>query len=138
VNLAVLTAAPLAVQLHLATVLPAFVLGAWSLFVSEPGSRAHRITGRVFALLMAVTALTAVFIRSPFGFSLQLGPLQMSPIHLFVPLTAHGLWTGIAAIRAGDVARHRAIMRRLFFGAIVVAGLFTLLPGRRLNYILFM
>lgn len=137
-NLAVLAEAPCAVQLHLATVLPAFVLGGWSLFISRPGSTAHRLAGRLFAVLMAVTALTTVFIRSHFGFALDLGPLRMSPIHLFIPLTAHGLWTGIGAIRAGQVARHRAIMRRLFFGAIVIAGLFTLLPGRTLHHALFM
>lgn len=132
-NVAAITEAPLAVQLHLATVLPAFLLGGWSLFISRPGSTAHRLAGRAFAALMAVTALTTVFIRSHFGFSVDVGSLRMSPIHLFIPLTAHGLWTGIGAIRAGQVERHRAIMRRLFFGAIVIAGSFTLLPGRRLH-----
>jgi uncharacterized membrane protein len=137
-NFAVLAEAPLAVQVHLATVLPAFLIGGWSLFVSRPGSVAHRAAGRVFAALMATTAATTVFIPSHFGFALALGPLRMSPIHLLIPLTLHGLWTGIGAIRAGQVERHRAIMRRLFFAAIVVAGLFTLLPGRRLHYFLFM
>ena len=137
-NVAALTEAPLAVQVHLATVLPAFLIGGWSLFVSRPGSTAHRVAGRVFAVLMAITATTTVFIQSHFGFALTAGPLRMSPIHLFIPLTAHGLWSGIRAIRAGEIERHRAIMRRLFFGSIVIAGLFTLLPGRRLHSFLFL
>lgn len=136
-NVAALTEAPLVVQVHLATVLPAFLIGGWSLFISRPGSPAHRAAGRVFAALMAITAATTIFIPSHFGFALTAGPLRMSPIHLFIPLTAHGLWSGIRAIRAGEVERHRAIMRRLFFGSIVIAGLFTLLPGRRLHAFLF-
>ena len=35
-----LLTAPLAVQLHLATVVPAFVLGTWLLFFSTRGRRA--------------------------------------------------------------------------------------------------
>lgn len=132
-NVAALTEAPVAVQVHLATVLPAFLIGGWSLFISRPGSPAHRAAGRVFAALMAITAGTTVFITSHFGFAPTAGPLRMSPIRLFIPLTAHGLWSGIRAIRVGQVERHRAIMRRLFFGSIVIAGLFTLLPGRRLR-----
>jgi uncharacterized membrane protein len=138
VNFAVLAEAPLIVQVHLATVLPAFLIGSWSLFISRPGSPAHRRAGRVFAVLMAITATTTVFIPSHFGFSLAVGPLRLSPIHLLIPLTLHGLWAGIGAIRAGQVEQHRAIMRRLYFGAIVIAGLFTLLPGRRLHHFLFM
>jgi uncharacterized membrane protein len=106
-NFAVLAAAPLAVQVHLATVLPAFLIGGWSLSISRPGSVAHRAAGRVFAALMAITAATTVFIPSHFGVALTAGPLRMSPI-------------------------------RLFFGSIVIAGLFTLLPGRRLHHFLFL
>jgi len=67
------------------------------LFSSRPGCTAHRVAGRVFAVLMAITATTTVFIQSLFGFA----------------LTAHGLWSGIRAIRAGEIECSRPIMRRL-------------------------
>ncbi|MGQ2930862.1 MAG: hypothetical protein ACT6Q3_10345, partial [Sphingopyxis sp.] len=46
-----------AVQLHLATVIPALPLGAWLLWRPVKGDAAHRIGGRVWALLMIVTAI---------------------------------------------------------------------------------
>ena len=36
----------------------------------------------------------------------------------------------LAAARSGHVARHKNIMLSVFFFALIVAGAFTLLPGR--------
>ena len=44
-TLAPLLAAPLAVKIHVATVLPAFLLGTWQIFFSTKGSPLHRATG---------------------------------------------------------------------------------------------
>jgi hypothetical protein len=41
VNLEPILSAPLAVRLHFATVVPAFVLGTWLLFFSRKGSPRH-------------------------------------------------------------------------------------------------
>ncbi|MCU0759218.1 MAG: DUF2306 domain-containing protein [Steroidobacteraceae bacterium] len=124
--------APPAVQLHVATVLPAFVIGSWSLFLSAKGSPAHRWGGRLFVSLMAVTALSTLFVPAAVGPTLALGPLRFGLIHLFIPVTVHGLWRGLGAIRRGDVALHERAMRRLYLLALVLAGLFTLAPGRTL------
>ncbi len=125
-----LLTAPASILLHVATVVPAFLIGSWSLFLSTKGSVAHRIAGRAFAVLMAVTAATTLFIPGSVLVSVGVGPFRFSPIHLLVPLTAVGLWRGIAAIRRGDLALHRQSMQRLYLGALVIAGLFTLAPGR--------
>jgi uncharacterized membrane protein len=55
-----------------------------------------------------------------------LGP--WSPIHL-LPLA---VWRA----HTHRVADHRLIMTLLFTGALVVAGLFTLLPGRTMHAVL--
>jgi hypothetical protein len=55
--------APIAVQLHVATVLPAFAIGAWLIFVSRKGSRHHRLLGKVFLGLMVATS-TSLAARS--------------------------------------------------------------------------
>jgi uncharacterized membrane protein len=128
--------APFAVQLHVATVLPAFVIGTWSLFLSRKGGTAHRWAGRAFMVLMAATALSTLFIRGVVGPTIALGSLRFGLIHLFIPLTLHGLWRGLGAIRRGDAAQHAWAMRRLYLLALVLAGLFTLAPGRTMYRVL--
>ena len=125
-----LLTAPLAVQLHVVTVVPAFVLGTWLLFLSRKGTPRHRLIGKVYLALMAMTALAALCIRSFSDASVAVGPLRLGLIHLFVPLTVHGIHGAFATIRAGDVRGHRAAMRGLYFGAMVVAGLLAFAPGR--------
>jgi uncharacterized membrane protein len=74
-SLAPLMAAPLAVQIHVATVVPAFLLGTWLIFFSRKGARYHRAVGYVYLSLMTVTSIAALFVhtlmpKGPFrGFS---------------------------------------------------------------------
>lgn len=76
---------PLAVQIHVATVVAAFFLGAWQIFLSTKGSTLHRKVGSVYIGLMLVTAVAAFFIRAP---SLPGMPSfhGFTPIHLFIPV----------------------------------------------------
>ena len=122
--------APLAVQLHVITVVPAFVLGTWLLVFSTKGARHHRLAGKVYLTLMVLTSLAAVFVRSFSGLSFEVGPLKLGVIHLFVPLTVHGVWSTLAALRAGNIDAHRGSMRGLYFGGLIIAGLLTFAPGR--------
>ena len=52
-------------------------------------------------------------------------------------LTYWSLWEGVREIRRGNVTAHQASMKGLYLGALLLAGAFTLLPGRRLNLVLF-
>src|SRR5262249_42970755 len=63
-NLAPIAEAPLAIKIHLATVLPAFAIGTWLIFFSTKGAWWHRRLGAVYLALMMVTAVAAFFIRS--------------------------------------------------------------------------
>jgi uncharacterized membrane protein len=123
-NLAPLLNAPLAVQLHFFTVVPAFLLGTWLLLVSRKGSP------------IAVTAVSAVFIRA-FGWSIDVGPFRFGLLHLFVPLVAHGVWGAFATIRHGDIKGHRRAMRGMYIGGLLIAGLLAFAPGRILNRMVF-
>jgi uncharacterized membrane protein len=42
---------------HLATILPAFVIGTWLIFFSVKGAHWHRILGTLYVTLMLVTVL---------------------------------------------------------------------------------
>jgi uncharacterized membrane protein len=123
--------APFAIQLHLLTVLPAFVIGLWLILFSTKGKMAHRTFGWIYLVLMTVTAITTLFIHSSgapglFGFSF---------IHLFVPLTLYGVVGGLIAARKHDMPGHRRAMLGMFIGAMVIAGALTFLPGRIMNQI---
>lgn len=122
--------ASLPIQLHVATIVPAFVIGTWLLFFSTKGAPLHRLAGKAYLTLMVLTSLAAIFVRSFSGLSVDLGPLRFGLIHLFVPLTLNGVWGTLAALRAGDISTHQRSMRRLYFGALIVAGLLTFAPGR--------
>ena len=91
----------------------------------------HKLLGYLWVLLIAQAALSSFFITGlgvigPFG-----------PIHILSVLTLWGLWRGVGHARAGRIAAHRATMRTIFTGALVVAGTLSLLPGRRISLILF-
>jgi uncharacterized membrane protein len=115
--------APAAIQIHLATVLPALAIGTWQIFLSTKGSRPHRAVGFTYLALMTITAIAAFFIRS-------VGRGALTPIHLFVPLTFAAVWY----IRRGHIRGHRSAMLGLYAG-MLLAGALAFLPGRLLHQV---
>ncbi|MBN9308705.1 DUF2306 domain-containing protein [Devosia sp.] len=129
-NLTPLATVPIAVQIHAVAAIGALVLGALVLF-RRKGTPLHRLMGRLWVLLMLVVATSALFINE----IRLIGPF--SPIHLFVVVTYVGVARGIYTIRRRRVAEHRAAMQGLYFFSLVLAGCFTLVPGRRMAAMLF-
>lgn len=122
--------APLAIQIHVAAVLPAALLGAY-LLLRPKGAPLHRLLGKIWMALMVVTAVSSFFIHQ---INLLYG---FSPIHLLSIATLFGSWNAIAAARRGDIRLHKRIVASLYFGGIVLAGLFTLVPGRIMHAVAF-
>ena len=120
-----LAAEPMAVKFHLFTVLPAFILGTWLLLASRKGSRSHRIVGAIYLLLMSITAVATLSVRS-------INPPHLSIVHLFVPLTLVSVISAFWAIRRGNIRLHRNAMIGLYIGGLLIAGAFTFSPGRLL------
>jgi uncharacterized membrane protein len=129
-NVEAITQAPIAVKIHLATVLPAFAIGTWQIFLSTKGSRYHRHLGFVYLALMMVTAIAAFFIRS-------VGHGSMTLIHLFIPLTFFGVVSPLWCARRGDVPGHKRAMLGLYLGGLLIAGTLAFLPGRIMHRVLF-
>jgi uncharacterized membrane protein len=127
-NLAPIANAPLAIKIHLATVIPAFAIGTWLIFFSTKGARWHRALGAVYLTLMTVTAIATFFIRS-------INPGHLTLVHLFIPLTFFGVFGALWNIRRGNIKGHRNAMIGLYVGGILLAGAFTLLPGRLLHHV---
>lgn len=116
---------------HLVTALSALVLGAFVL-ARRKGSASHKALGWTWVVLMGSTAIASAFIRD---YRLP-NVIGFTPIHAFTALVAVNLPRGIWYIRSGNVAAHRRTMRNLYIGACVLAGVFTLLPGRFLGRLL--
>lgn len=112
----------MAVVIHIATVVPAIPLGLY-VFVMPKGGARHRLLGRLWLALMVVTAFASFFIR-------HMNDGSFSPIHLFSILTLVGASRVIATARRGDFAAHRRTVISLFAGSLIVAGIFTFVPGR--------
>ncbi len=125
--------APLPIKVHLATVIPAFLVGAYLILFSRKGAPHHRALGYFYLTLMSVTALTTLFIHqvNPNGF------MGLSPIHLFVPLTFFGVVGAISGARTHNVKRHRRSMIGLYIGGLIVAGSLAFMPGRIMHNVIF-
>lgn len=116
---------------HLATALASLLIGI-VILSRRKGTTSHRWLGWSWVVLMASTAVASAFIRD-YGMPNLAG---FTPIHGFTLLVAYMLPRGIWYIRRGNVVGHRKTMKGLYVGACVVAGIFTLLPGRFLGGLL--
>lgn len=130
VSFAPLLAASPAIQLHAFAAMAAFVLGVVQL-TAPKGTLPHRTLGWLWVTLMLVVSVTAFFIHQ-----IRLwGP--WSPIHLLAIYTLIMLPIAVLAARRHAVKRHRNVMIGLFVGALLIAGLFTLFPGRIMHAVAF-
>lgn len=122
--------ASFAIQFHVATVLPAAMLGAF-LLACPKGTPSHRLLGKIWLLLMIATSFSTFFIH---GIDVFHG---FSPIHLLSLYVIFGSVPAIRAARRHDIRAHRAHVAGMYFGGIVVAGLFTLVPDRIMGSMIF-
>lgn len=124
------------VQIHWMAALASAVIGI-SIFVRTKGTKVHRFMGRLYAVLMVITAVSAFFVRRVDPGETYSLLTNFSFIHLLIPLTLHSLYMAIRAIRKGDIATHKKNMIYTYIGGIVIAGAFTFLPGRHMHSVFF-
>ena len=119
--------------LHLATVVPAFAIGAFQL-LRRKGTPIHKLLGKIYMLLMLAT-----------GFITLAMPAQVRPrflghfgfIHIFSFLALFNVPAAYMAARRGNIRLHRFNMISLYVGGILIAGAFAFSPGRMLHEWLF-
>jgi uncharacterized membrane protein len=129
-TLAPLLEAEPAIPLHTFAAMAAFALGLVQ-FAAPKGTLPHRTIGWIWVALMAGVAISSFWINQ-----LRLvGPF--SPIHLLSIYTLVMLPLAVWRAHSHRVGEHRRAMTWLFAGALVIAGLFTLLPGRIMHAVVF-
>jgi uncharacterized membrane protein len=129
-SLAPLLNASPTIQIHAFAAMAALVIGLVQLSAPK-GTMPHRAIGAVWVLLMVVVAVSSFFIHT-----IRLwGP--WSPIHLLSIFTLGTLPLAVWYAHRHDVPHHRLAMISIFTGGLVIAGLFTLVPGRIMHAVLF-
>ena len=124
------------VYVHAVLALLAVPLGIY-IFINKKGTKQHRVLGRTWATILAIVSLTAIFIQT-------IKPGQYSLIHLLIPWTlgslSYSIWN-IRKFKKTKIERykyaHMYSMIGVYIGALLVAGLFTVSPGRFFHQIIF-
>lgn len=123
------------IAVHITLALTAVAIGPlalWARMGRAIRPRLHRAFGYAWVTCMLGTAFTGVFIRdfelpNIWGYTL---------IHLLIPLTLFSLYRAFRFLAQGNIHGHRKSMQWLYVNACIVAGAFTLLPGRYLGHLL--
>ena len=121
---------------HATLALLAVPLGLYIL-LTKKGTKLHRILGRIWVTFLITVSLTAIFIQA-------INPGQYSLIHLLIPWTIGSLIYSIWNIKKFEKTRierykfaHMYSMIGIYVGALLIAGAFTMMPGRFFHEILF-
>lgn len=128
-HLTPLLSASAVIQIHTLAALTLLPLTV-TIFSLPRGDRRHRWLGWCWVILMTTVAVSSLAIHQ-----IQLIG-RFSPIHILSALALVGLVQAVTAARRKDIVNHRRTMVSMTWGALVVAGLFTLLPGRILFQVL--
>ena len=118
------------IRVHAFAAMAAFLLGSIQLLAPK-GTLPHRVVGWTWVGLMLAVALSAFFIHQ-----IRLWG-AWSPIHLLAILTLVMLPLGVLRAHRHDVTAHRRTMLGLFLGGLVIAGIFTFVPGRIMYHVVF-
>lgn len=123
------------IAVHMTAALAATAVGPvalWARLGRQTRPALHRAFGYAWVTLMIVAALSALFIRD---FKLP-NLAGYTPIHILVPWTLFSLVQAFRSLFKGRLKDHKTYMQRTYIGACIIAGLFTLLPGRFLGQLI--
>ena len=95
------------------------------------GTGSHKYFGYTWVVLMLWVSISSFWIQT----IKIIGPF--SPIHFLSIFTIWSVFEAIRSARNGNIRRHKAMMKSLYVLALIVTGLFTFLPGRTMNAVLF-
>jgi uncharacterized membrane protein len=129
-SLAPLLEASLPIRVHAFCAFAAILLGAVQL-LGRKGTATHRAFGLTWALLMLTIAISSFWIHEWRVF----GP--WSPIHLLSIVVLVAVPMGVWNAHRHRIDRHRSGMVKLYSLALILTGLFTLLPGRIMHTVVF-
>ena len=120
----------LPLQIHVASAISTFLVGLYLLSGLPKGTKTHRRIGWLWVTTMAITAVSSFFL-------VGLNGNTYSWIHGLSAWTVIMLPFGVVAARRHNVKSHASNMRGMFLGGMLIAGLFSFLPGRMMWHLFF-
>ena len=118
------------IPLHAIAAMVAVIFGGLQFYMKK-GGLIHKLLGWTWVGLMLFVSVSSFFIHE----------IKMwgaySPIHLLSLLTIFVLGLAIYFVRAGYIKRHKHAMATLYSLALIVAGIFTFMPGRVMHQVAF-
>ena len=120
------------VVIHVGTLLAAWLIGTWLLFVSRKGDKFHRAIGKLFLILITLTAAVAFFIPDPGSHFHGLGPL-----HYTVPLALLFVGLAWAGARTHRLSLHRFGVFGLYFGSLMFTAVVNIFLGNGIAHQIF-
>ena len=127
-NFSALALSSPAVIIHLLFALTAFALGGIQLATTK-GTRTHRMRGYIWVAAMVVISLTSFWIKDIMPNGMFGG---YSPIHILSLFVLVQLARGIYFAKTGNIKMHRRCMLFTYISGLLLAGVFTFMPGRLL------
>lgn len=118
------------IPFHAMAAMLAIAIGAIQ-FSMKKGGIKHKALGYIWVSLMLFVSISSFFIHE-----IKLWG-NYSPIHLLSIWTIFSVGLAIYFVRVGNIKRHRQVMIALYGFALILTGLFTLLPGRVMNQLVF-
>lgn len=115
------------IYIHLLAVIPSLLLGAINLGLKK-GTQLHKNIGKAWAILMLITAISSLFIKSTASYTW---------LHLFSIIVIICIPVGVYSIRHGNVKRHSYCMFGAYVGTVISSYFAIATPGRFLNGLLF-
>lgn len=128
-NLDVLSKQPIQVKFHLYSVLIAVLITFYQ-YLAPKGKLPHRVLGYLWLGFMAITAISSLFIK-------ELNNGNFSLIHALSILTLVRVPQIVYFARTKQIAKHKKAVNGLVFGGMLIAGVFTFLPGRLMWQVFF-
>lgn len=129
-SLSIFLSTSLPVQIHIVAALTSVAMVPVVLYRNKR-DRLHKVTGYIWVISMAVTALSSFWISG----IRMIGPF--SPIHGLSVFTLFGLFFALRKAIRRNIAEHQKSMRQIATWALGVAGLFAFLPRRLMNEMVF-
>lgn len=124
--------APWFLQVHAIAAMAGFVLGAIQL-IAPKGTLPHKVIGVIWLVLLALVAGTSWMTIWMFEI------IRFSPIHILSAITTWGLIGGIRHLfQTGEnFKKHAGPFRAIFIFGLLIAGVFTFMPGRIMHEVVF-
>lgn len=120
----------LPLQVHVFSAVTTFLIGLYLLSGLPKGTATHKRLGWTWVIAMASTAISSFFLIGLNGHSMSLIHGLSAWVIIILPFA-------VVAARRHKVKSHAGHMRGMFLGGMLIAGLFSFLPGRMMWHMFF-